>query len=219
MRYRQFFAVWLAAGALVAACSSFSGSTSEPGPTDAATPSADVSAPTVMEAGASTDADGDSGSDDAGENLYPNGSFENGIGTWVGFQGDVAPSNEAHSGGHSLRVCQGGGGFATYTGDDKGVFGPVEAGTTYRVSAWFRTTSSKSPPGNAVLHLRTQQGGNNKEVGPTGAVSPPTDTWQQAFASINVTKPNDDLNVYVEGVSEPDGGTCFLVDDVVLTKD
>jgi hypothetical protein len=195
---------------LLTSLSGFSGGTE---------PSGDAAA---SDADATTDAATDAATDDgagAPPNLVETGDFEDPTVTecgppWMGFQGTLDRTSEAHSGTGACKVC-GSPGAAVYTIDGFEVAGP-KIGETYVASAWVRAAPGSPSAGRFVLHIRLRRGGVLADGAKPADVSL-TSTWQRVEVKLELSDTPDALNVY-GAANDAAAGSCFLIDDIALVR-
>jgi hypothetical protein len=158
-------------------------------------------------------------SDDAGTNLHPQPTFENGTcAPWVGYQGTVEVVPTAHSGQGACRVCTKPTTTNFFTADDNRSPGPSVLGATYHAEAWVRNDPSAPAPPSVTLYLRNATIVNGNFIDLESSSSPTTAigaTWRRFDANLTFTKPGD-LNVFISADTAPNA--CFLLDDVVLQR-
>jgi hypothetical protein len=93
--------------------------------------------------------------DDAGPNLHPAGTFENGTcDPWHGFQGSIGFVTLARTGGGACRACTASTTTDYFTADDNGATGADMVGATYRAEGWVRTDPTAPAPLDVKLFLR-----------------------------------------------------------------
>jgi hypothetical protein len=183
------------------------------GATEASTEAA-ADAPMTSEALDAFDA-----GDEAGPNLHPQGTFENGTtDPWAGYQGTIDIAATAHSGNGACRACTNPTTTDFFTADDNRTSGPGEVGATYRAEAWVRADPSSPAPPSVQLILRNATLVNGKFTALESSASPliPIDaTWRHLEITLTFTKAGD-LNIFVGASTAPNA--CFLIDDVVLRR-
>lgn len=142
--------------------------------------------------------------------LLGNGSFENGLDGWGGWQATLAEA-PGHQGTRAARVTTstGSGVFAMFTHPRP--ISPAPPGVAYRTSAWVRSER----PGRAVCLLaREWTGGSIVDQSETCRTS--TTSWQQLSLTYT-TKGSDSLEL---ALYQPDAqpGDSFDVDDATLVS-
>lgn len=157
--------------------------------------------------------------DDAGPNLHPAGTFENGTcSPWQGFQGSVGPISIAHTGSGACRACTASTTTDYFTVDDGGASGDDVVGVTYRAEGWVRTDPSTPAPPDVRFFLRNASIATGTFVTLESSMSPAAAidaTWQHFEATLSVTKQGY-LNVFVGGTHAP--SACFILDDVTVRR-
>ncbi len=154
-------------------------------------------------------------SDDAGTLLYEqrfDGPACNGWSTFQATNGSD-PSGRA---GAACRVCMNAGVTDFFSGGSPGL-GFVPAVGTYRAEAWVRTAPDAGVTSGGRLHLR--QAKRDPFTPVASAMTPPepfSTTWSRLEVVLDVTKAEEDLDVFVTGGAGPNA--CFLVDDVKLYR-
>ena len=153
----------------------------------------------------------------ASPNLLPNGSFENGQGGWVTFQGNLAVDTApgAPDGTHVATLSSETGDFYSIDDDPDTVQNTV-AGKTYFATAYVRAATASSMGKPVVVHLRQRPGMRMSDT-----MNWPSeeyvldDTFQRICSQGTATVSDELLDIYiVQREAEP--GDAFDVDDVVL---
>jgi hypothetical protein len=157
--------------------------------------------------------------DDAGPNLHPAGTFENGTcDPWHGFQGSIGFVTLARTGGGACRACTASTTTDYFTADDNGATGADMVGATYRAEGWVRTDPTAPAPLDVKLFLRNASvaSGSFVALESSASVPAPIDaTWQHFETSLSITKQGY-LNVFVGATHAPNA--CFILDDVTVRR-
>jgi hypothetical protein len=154
-----------------------------------------------------------------GPNLHSSGSFEDGCKLpWDAYNGTLAPSTTAHSGGKSCRVCVKStvAPDDTFAADDNRASGAASVGARYRASAWVRADDS-APALPIALLLRAATSTRYYELteGPKTALDL---QWRRLEVTLTVTSANTFPNVVIDGRANPSSNNCFLLDDVEVRQ-
>lgn len=149
----------------------------------------------------------------AAQNLAQNPGFESGVSGWFGL-GSVAfstPTTQPHSGVRAAFVQNR---TATWNGVAQSVKGILQAGKTYRISAWVRAASGGDQPFQLTMQ-KTDGGGTNTIYTAIASGSSNSTNWTQLTGSYTFTVSGSltTLTLYVEG---PAAGVNFYADDFVV---
>ncbi len=173
----------------------------------------------VRQKDAGSDADALAERADAGPNLHPVGTFEDGCGLpWDAFQGTLSKSDSAHSGTASCRVCARPSAAAgsNFTADDNRAAGPAQANAGYRAVAWVRTDGTgASTPVSLLLRTATPYAILEAKETPPLAVDA---EWRRLDVTLAVTQPGGALNVVIYSQQRVGPTPCFLIDDIEVQK-
>lgn len=134
---------------------------------------------------------------------------------WSSFQGTLASDPQGRAGG-GCRVCMNAGVTDYFSGGSPGL-GFLAVAGTYRAEAWVRTAPDAGPTSGGRLHLRQAKRTPFTQI--ASAMTPPesySTTWRRLEVVLEVTKTEEDLDVYVTGGAG--ANACFLVDDVKLYR-
>ena len=148
-------------------------------------------------------------------NQITNPGFETGTTGWHALSNAVlVQAPDGHSGGFAGNVCKvATGALDLYDIVDRPhVITSTTAGTTYRLDAWVRTTTTAAQqidPSLKELSGTTQIGDDG------GAFVVPTSAWQLVTASYTAQLDGSVLDVRFQGETAADGA-CFDVDDICL---
>lgn len=180
-------------------------------PADAAPPDG---AP-VARAAADADAEGERPIADASANLVPNGDFDgNDAGCGPGWStqvGSADPTPIAHSGAYACRICAGAG--PAYYGIHVSPRLAAASGT-WVIDAYTRGAPDAGVPGTVEGVLSWQTPDASKPVSGSFVVDE-TGSWYRNHTTYVV--PDGVTSIDVAILANGGAGTCFIVDDVVVT--
>ena len=183
-------------------------------------PPVDGSDPSSPEAAALSDASEvpvDAGVE-AGENIHPRGTFEDGCVGWYNYQSTFSTGTLSHDTPGSCRVCSNSGAADdVFTADDDSQYIPPTVGAHYRAEAWVRADPSDAVtvPVWLVIRVANRDPFKEHETGRSANVLP-NETWQRLEAEVEVVTPGAAIDVHVGGKRTP--GACFLLDDVRVER-
>jgi hypothetical protein len=145
--------------------------------------------------------------------------FEDGCTGWDSSSANLSADSTARSGTKSCRACFKGTEAAYDLFTRKSLV--LKPGDRFIVSAWIRATPDKAPGASMVLGVRVEDSEESTldEGGGQGPIL--GETWQEMTASFEVTKSTaNSLRVIVasQRVDDPASGSCFLVDDLTITR-
>jgi len=150
-------------------------------------------------------------------NLLPSGGFEDGCGTWAGFQATLSSDPTARTGSKSCRICMDPGVDDVFSASDDGAIEHPPIGALFRAEAWVRTAPGAAAPPDAALLARTFNAAPFTEIEKNqGASSAVGETWSKVEATLKINLVADRFHVSVGASAAP--GACFLVDDVVVER-
>lgn len=219
------------ASALLGACSlltDLDGLSGGEAPSDATMTDAHVG-DAVLETAASDDAtleDASVGPDATPLNRQPNAGFEDAPGEpgcgpgWNGYDATLTRVTTSRTGRFACQACENGTdrstGF-TIDGYDsmKGV--AIAVGETWHAEAWVRLPPGLSTVQQASIHVRTYAADGTFIEGSQSAQVTLTSAWQKVAVDLQLSKPGNLLNVYIES-GPAAAGNCVLGDDVVVYR-
>lgn len=142
-------------------------------------------------------------------NLLDNPGFEDGTTDWEAWGGELtAVADPVHSGGSSGQASAR---TDTWNGAARDILALVEAGNTYRASAWATTSGSGQTVGLTVKTVC----GTTEEYIKVATSTSSVGTWTELSGSFTVpTCSLQSLTLYVEG---PSVGTDLFIDDMSLS--
>ncbi|MCU7934899.1 MAG: fibronectin type III domain-containing protein [Candidatus Thiodiazotropha sp. (ex Dulcina madagascariensis)] len=150
----------------------------------------------------------DTGGPGTTDNLLSNGDFSSGVSGWRGFYSRIGIGSHDNGNPHLVSFYRG----RWYSGVTRSVYGLVNAGETYRISASLRHDSGSAQTGRIYLHYNDNTGGHwillKKEV--VNGWS-----WQDLSAEFTI-QPNGDLRDAFLLIAGPASHVNLGVDDVVL---
>jgi hypothetical protein len=145
--------------------------------------------------------------------------FEDGCGGWDSSSADLTADSTARSGTKSCRACFKGteAAYDVFTRHSL----VLKPGDRFLVSAWIRQTADKPPAQSMLLGVRVEDAEEATLEEAAGTAPGLTDSWQEVTASVEVTKSTATaLRVLVASqlVADATLGSCFLVDDLTITR-
>lgn len=151
-----------------------------------------------------------------GTNLLVNGGFEDACNGWDSSSGDLTSEPTFHLGAKSCKVCSNRTEAGLYLGREFG--GAAQVGDKFVATAWLRNAAASGTASSFGISIRTLDTTQSEiEVGSQQAPVLTSD-WQQVTMSFEVTKPGT-MRLRVDvGASEGPTGSCFLVDDVSVSR-
>jgi hypothetical protein len=154
-----------------------------------------------------------------GTNVVVNPGFEDGTGGcgigWSVNMGTLVRSSTAHSGQYSCQVCGSTAGYYLYP--DSPEVADAATGDSYYLAAWISLPPGADPDAGAFTQLMFADNSNN-DLTDNGGLNDPT-TWQLMDLTYAVTSDVAGMPLFllIEGGAAA-GNTCFLIDDVVMSK-
>ena len=166
----------------------------------------------TTDGGPSTEA----GSGAVGDAVTSDG-FEDGCGRWHSSSSNLTKDATARSGPSSCRVCFSGAEASFDVALRHEVV--LDPGSRYTATIWIRTAPDKPPGGSMLIGLRSEDAALSTIEEGASQGPPLTDTWQEATATLDVSKPGGSrLLLLVASQSVPDPGSCFLIDDAEIRR-